>query len=298
MRRTFLFVTVTYFLTTLIAIAASIDIEIASEHPAILGRVTDVTFKLTNNSTQTIAVLEIHPQQPCEDSIHLIRPLYGAIRYDKAKDEYIYDSMPQTQTQISVVEGLMLPGETVSVSRKYRPFAATELFSVNYAIVGVNKIYRREKQQGSGYKFSIRGSDPLQVLLPNLFRMKQDVVSVQAMFPKAQGPQNKYCFCETLKRFVNIPPYTMYKDWDSGKPADFRVGDRQKSIGPERKYASWKFLDEFSVFYGDGMYTHGEFISVEPKQAVAFFDKIQNKYSIRQVQYFFDRYYYDLEPLP
>lgn len=277
---------------------AVLEIKATSQKPPILGRLRDINFELQNKSSNTLAVLEIRPEQPCEEPISLIRPLYGDIRYDQKTDEYVYNFMPQMQSQISVIAGLLLPGESLTLLMKYRPYSPTEVLSVTYAVVGYNKIYRRKKSEGPRSIFSTTGADNRQVLLPQLFRMPQSVIKTNVVFENPLGKTNQNCFCETLNSFVVTPPYSLYKDWDSGKSAQFRVGEKQEGSGPEPHPAGWKFLDEFEVFYGDGMYTHGEFIEIPPDQAAAFMAKAGKKYSMKKIHYFLDRYYYDLEPWP
>lgn len=276
---------------------AVLEIKASSKKPVILGRVRDITFEVQNKSSNTLAVLEIRPEQPCEEPISLIRPLYGEIRYSEKTDEYVHEFLPQMQSQISMIQGLLLPGEVLRLPLKYRPYSPTESFSVSYALIGYNKIYRRKKREGPRSIFSTSGEDNQQVLLPQLFRMPQSVTKVNVVFEKPLGRTNRYCFCETLNSFVATPPYSLYKDWDSGKLAQFRVGEKQEGTGPDSRPAGWKFLDEFEVFYGDGMYTHGEFIEISPDQAAAFMAKMGKKYSMKKIHYFLDRYYYDLEPL-
>ncbi len=88
----------------------------------------------------------------------------------------------------------------------------------------------------------------------------------------------------------------MCKEWDMGKTVQFRVGDKQEREGPNHQSAGWKFVDLFDVFYGDGMYTHGEFVLISPEQAPEFMKKVEGKYSFKKIDYFLLEHYYDLEP--
>jgi hypothetical protein len=275
-----------------------LEMRATFDRSPIIGRVWNITFEIENKSTSTLAILEVRPNQPCEDPISLIHFVYGQIHYEEKTDEYTQDSMPQQQSQISMIEGLLLPDEKLQLPMKYRAYAPQETFSITYAVVGTHKIYRLKKTDGSRSVFSTSGADNRRVLLPQLFRMPQASSTVSVVFDNVRGKKNEYCFCETLNRFVNLPPFAFYKDWDIGKSVQFRVGEKQEGSGPEKHPAGWKFLDAFDVFYGDGMYTHGEFIEVAPDQAKDFMARAGKKYSIKKIQYFMDQYYYDLEPLP
>lgn len=275
-----------------------LEMHATFDRSPIIGRIRNMTFEIENKSTNTLAILEISPEQPCEEPIDLIRPVIGEIHYNDETDEYAQESLIQKESQISLIEGLLLPNDKLELPVKYRPYAPTETFNITYAVVGFNKIYRFKKSEGSRSIYSPAGADDRRVLLPQLFRMPQSSVRVKVVFDSVRGKKNEYCFCETLNRFVDLPPYSIYKDWDSGNSAQFRVGEKQEGSGPEKHPAGWKFLDAFEVFYGDGMYTHGEFIEVSPDQAKDFMTRAGKKYFIKKVHYFLDRYYYDLEPVP
>jgi hypothetical protein len=97
-----------------------------------------------------------------------------------------------------------------------------------------------------------------------------------------------------LGKFVESPPYSMYKEWDSGEDVEFLVGEEQKRIGPGKRPANWKFLDEYPVYYGDGIYKHGEFVTISPEQAAKFLQKVEGKFEIERVDYFLQNHYYAL----
>jgi hypothetical protein len=68
-------------------------------------------------------------------------------------------------------------------------------------------------------------------------------------------------------------------------------------MGPNRNSAGWKFLDQYPVIFGDGMYTHGEFVKVSSADAPQFWERIHKKFAIKRINYFSDDHYYDLESM-
>lgn len=267
----------------------------ASDRALAVGHVASMKWVIGNLSNQTIAVLELKPLQPCEDTIPLMRSLYGSITYHEDIDRYLYDSLSQSATQISVVEGFLPPGNTVSLVSAYRPFSRQEKFRIQYAIVGDHKVYARTGQEGGISFFSPDIKQYSQVILPSLVQLEKREETVSILFEGIAGVDAKSCFCQTLGRAAEELPHSLCKDWDLGKAVLFRVGEEQEGMGPERKSAGWKFLYEYPVFYGDGMYTIGEFIEITPEHSAQFAERIKD-YSILKVETFFSDHYYDLEP--
>lgn len=75
-----------------------------------------------------------------------------------------------------------------------------------------------------------------------------------------------------------------------------RVGDKQQDSGPVLKQTGNKLWDTYPIYYGDGMYTRGEFIHLQPAQLRAFLLKLQEKDRRLQVHpYFFQLRYYGLK---
>ncbi len=57
-------------------------------------------------------------------------------------------------------------------------------------------------------------------------------------------------------------PLDLLRDIDATGSVIVRVGERQEGFGPESWNAGWEFGGVHPVFYGDGMYTRGEFIEL------------------------------------
>ena len=124
------------------------EMSLASQKALTIGHVAQVEFIIKNVSDQKLVLLEIQPGQPCEEPIELVRTLYGKIDYDPKADEYRYDSLVQTATMIPVVEGLLFPGEEVTLKEDYRPFADEESFTLSYAMLINEKVYAGNRQMG------------------------------------------------------------------------------------------------------------------------------------------------------
>jgi hypothetical protein len=262
----------------------------------VMGQVSSMRFVLTNLSEKKIAVLEIVPSQPCEESIPLYRTIYGDVSYDEKSDQYVHNLLTQRASMIPVLEGLILPGETIRLDVKYRPFGPGEDFKVHYAVLDGSRIYALKEQEGSRTVYATTGKNMRSVILRDWIHLKKESISARIEFEGIRGEARTQCYCETLKSPVDGPVYSFYKEWDLGKFVLFRVGEKQEGIGPERRSSRWNFLEEYPVFYGDGMYTHGEFVEISPEDAASFMKKIDKKYSIKRVGYFISQYFYDLEP--
>jgi hypothetical protein len=267
------------------------------ESAATIGKLAQLELEIENLSSEPITIIEIDPQQPCEEPILLIRSLYGSIQYVKENDEYIYDPLKQSQTSIPISEGMIAPGEKLVLEVQYRPFAQREKFEIQYAQISTEPVYKKASDFEGVWHFNKNGTDSKMAILPSLSQMKKDVAKVEVVIEGVEGEESAGCYCELLKRTVDKPPFSLYKEWDAGKTVEFRVGDQQEGIGSERKSAGWKFLNQYEVVYGDGMYMHGEYIRISPEQASEFWKQIETKYSIKRINYFFDDHYYDLEPL-
>jgi hypothetical protein len=285
------------FLFTVFAEAEDCTMTAKSDGPATIGKLARVEFEIINTSSEPLAILEVDPKQPCEDSIQLIRSLYGSIQYDKENDQYLYNPLKQSKTSIPISEGTIPPGEKLTFIRQYRPFSQTEQFEIQYARIAGSPIYRKSSEKDGEWYFSKTGTDPKIAILPSLSQMKKEVLKADVKIDGVEGEEIENCYCELLKREVTQPPFSLYKEWDSGKSVEFRVGENQEGFGPERKTAGWKFLERYEVIFGDGMYMHGEYVRISPEEALEFWKQIEGKFSIKRINYFFEDHYYDLEPL-
>jgi hypothetical protein len=258
-----------------------------------IGHVSKFTFEVLNSTDTPIVLLEIDPDQPCEDSINLVQPLYGAIQFDKEIDEYLYDPIKQTQTSISVLEGYLAVGEKWTKEISYRPFSSKETFQIQYAEASGTAVYRKNLAASGEWFFSRNEGDFNTVILPALATLPKKHQEAEATI-QAEGNENPKCYCQTLNAFLEEQPFSLYKEWDEGKTVEFKVGDKQQE---NRKSAGWKFLDQYPVIFGDGMYTHGEFVKVSSVDAPEFWKRIYGKFAIKKINYFFDDHYYDLESM-
>lgn len=272
---------------------SAVQVGIASDSDLTIGHVSSVALTLKNISNVPVIVLEIDPLQPCEDSINLMKTLYGEIDYLKDTDVYAYNSKIQTGSHIPVSEGFLFPNQERTWDIKYRPFSRKEVFVVSYA-VGGGKVYARDHEAGGNMFYSPKGKDYAQVIVPRILDMPKSSVQVAVTFSKISGELSKQCYSTTLDRYVDSPPFSLYKEWDSGDAVLFQVGENQKGKGPDPKPANWKFLDLYPVSYGDGIYKQGEFVLIKPEQAPNFMEKIQGKYEIERVNYFLQNHYYAL----
>jgi hypothetical protein len=264
---------------------------------ATIGHLSNFRFEIVNSTDAPIVLLEVNPGQPCEDSISLIQPLYGAIHFDKDIDEYLYDPLKQSQTSISVSEGYLAAGEKWTREIPYRAFSSKETFQIQYAKASGTTVYRKNLAASGEWFFSRKEGDFGVVILPSLAALPKKNQQAEVAFEGVKGTGNSKCFCETLNEYVEDEPFYLYKEWDQGKSVEFKVGDKQQGMGPNRKSAGWKFLDRYEVIFGDGMYTHGEFVRISSSDAPEFWKRIHRKFAIKRINYFFNDHYYDLEPM-
>ena len=133
------------FVAILSAFAEAQDLQLTVTpiDSATIGHLSKFKFEVVNSTDAQIVLLEIDPDQPCEDSINLVQPLYGAIHFDKDIDEYLYDPIKQTQTSISVSAGYLPAGEKWSKEISYRPFSKKETFQIQYADGSGTMVYRK-----------------------------------------------------------------------------------------------------------------------------------------------------------
>lgn len=59
---------------------------------------------------------------------------------------------------------------------------------------------------------------------------------------------------------LGLFPPILLRDIDSSEYVRVRIGDKQEGLGPDAKESSRKFWNSYPVYYGDGMYTRGEFL--------------------------------------
>jgi hypothetical protein len=286
------------FAVTFVAFTEAQDLQMTLKpmDSATIGHLSNFTIEVVNPTDTPVILLEIDPDQPCEDSIALIQPLYGAIHFDKDIDEYLYDPIKQTQTSISVSEGYLPAGEKWSKEITYRPFSKKETFEIQYADASGTTVYRKNLAASGEWYFSRNEGDLKTVIVPALATLPKKSQSAKVAI-ESEGTENPKCYCQTLNGFVEEQPFSLYKEWDEGKTVEFKVGDKQEGTSPNRTPAGWKFLDQYPVIFGDGMYTHGEFVKVSSVDAPEFWKRIHGKFAIKKINYFFDDHYYDLESM-
>jgi hypothetical protein len=298
MFRLLLLLSIILSVDALVGEGADIQMQVESEDPLEIGHVGSIELVLKNVSNVPITILEIIPQQPCEEPISLIQAMFGEVSYDEEKDQYINDTLPQksskspkTGTILPVAEGFLLSGQEKRVAIKYRPYGYVEDFVIQYASGG-GKVYARQESGGTEIRYSTKSTHYEQVIIPELLKMPKKSTTIRVKFPDMSGSNSKSCFSTVLNRSVEVPPYSMYKEWDSGETVSFQVGNEQKGKGPGKRSAGWKFLDIYPVYYGDGVNMRGEFVQISPNQAAAFLQRVTQKFEIERVNYSLQNYYY------
>lgn len=90
-------------------------------------------------------------------------------------------------------------------------------------------------------------------------------------------------------------PKEMLNDVDECEYVRLRIGDTQIGFGPEKHPADWSFWSKYPVYYGDGMYTYGQFIEIDKDNLSAFLKKARQKNcGIKVQKYFFGARYFEL----
>ena len=101
---------------------------------------------------------------------------------------------------------------------------------------------------------------------------------------------------QTSKRnlFCKCPP-SLFKEIDCNDLIRIRVGDKQEGFGPEEHPAGRDYWGTYPVFYGDGMYTRGEFIIIRKSGLAPFLKQITDKGgALTEHAYYFHSRYYEL----
>jgi hypothetical protein len=104
---------------------------------------------------------------------------------------------------------------------------------------------------------------------------------------------------QTIKGDIfNKCPPSLFKDIDLKTSVSIRVGDKQEGFGPEEHPAGKKFWDKYPIYYGDGMYTNGEFISIDKNNLLLFLkDLTQNRIALKEHSYYFSNKYFEIAPV-
>jgi hypothetical protein len=93
-------------------------------------------------------------------------------------------------------------------------------------------------------------------------------------------------------------PAIMLKDMDSSEYIRVRMGDEQAGFGPTEHKSSKIFWGTYPTYYGDGMYTRGEFLHLNKKQVFEFLQSAKERgYRLGAKEYFFGSRYYTLAAL-
>jgi len=90
-------------------------------------------------------------------------------------------------------------------------------------------------------------------------------------------------------------PAVLAREMDDKPGITFRIGDRQEGSGPEKRTSGQTFWGRYPVYYGDGMYTQGEFIDVSRADLPGFLKKAgENGGTVTRKEYYFGSGYYEL----
>jgi hypothetical protein len=100
------------------------------------GDFSEVAFTVKNVSDRYIVILSIQPlRNPGEEVIALAGSIYGSVKKDSQTDAYLFNPMSQRMSQESFYDGLLVPGDSISIHHSYRPVARNEQFRVSYVIL-------------------------------------------------------------------------------------------------------------------------------------------------------------------
>ncbi len=140
----------------------TLDVKPVDSVSFVFGEFQKVAFTLKNVSDWRIVVTSIQPVVNWgEEAISLFGAVYGKIDRDSEKDLYIYNMLSQRRTKQTFYEGLLLPGESVTIHHVYRPVAQKEQFRVSYCVL--DKTTSNDRQ----------ATTPLAIYIPNVNTNKQ-----------------------------------------------------------------------------------------------------------------------------
>lgn len=100
------------------------------------GDFSEVAFTVKNISDRHIVILSIQPlRNPGEKGIALAGAVYGSVWKDPQADVYHRNHLSQHPTEESFYDGLLVPGDSISIHYSYRPIARNDPFRVSYIIL-------------------------------------------------------------------------------------------------------------------------------------------------------------------
>jgi len=349
------------------------------------GDFSEVAFTVINVSDRYIVVTSIQSlSNPGEEVIALAGSIYGSVKKDSQTDAYLFNPMSQQQTKESFYDGLLLPGENISIHHPYRPVARNDQFRVSYIILDrdpsgdkpctLPPIYIRSAApnqwmsviyipfDGTAWELLNRDKKPIRsigtdcsdraVLIPGLkivrtpetpvppkerwyrpllsftqevpisytkpaFVLEDALDTAKRILRRDRDRDYELVYCrslggylvaeatnswilrspkqnETGTRLAAVDPL-LAKAIDQYGGIEVRIGNKQEGGGPMVQQAGWKFWDRYPVSYGDGMYTDGEFITIEKTQLLEFLTALYHKkLQLKRHPYFFGSAYYEL----
>lgn len=94
---------------------------------------------------------------------------------------------------------------------------------------------------------------------------------------------------------LSLFPVSILVDLDLSKGVKIKVGEKQGCISPKKRKSHRLFWEQYPVRYGDGRYTHGEFIGLNQKTIFGFLKQAHTKRkALRTYNYYFRSRYYVL----
>jgi len=99
-------------------------------------------------------------------------------------------------------------------------------------------------------------------------------------------------------QLYNNCPASFFNEIDKKDSASIRIGNKQEGLGPEEHPAGRNFWETYPVYYGDGMYTQGEFFYINKTNLLTFMQQLTEKsLSLNQHYYYFNSRYFELVPV-
>jgi hypothetical protein len=348
------------------------------------GEFSEVAFTVKNVSDRYIVILSIQPlRNPGVEVISLAGAVYGSVWKDSQADVYHRNPLSQHPTEKPFYDGLLVPGDSISIHYTYRPVARNDQFRVSYVNLDrdpsddkpcpLPPIYIPKADPArpmgiyepfdrTAWDLLNRDQKPIRgissscsyraVLIPGLKSVQtsqtpvsqteqwyrpvlsftkevpisytkpafvlEDALDAAKRILQRDGDRDyEVVYCrslggylvaeatcswilrnpkqnETGARLAAVPP-ALAAEIDQHGEIRVRIGDKQEGLGPEDRQAGWKFWDRYPVIYGDGMYTRGEFITIEKTQLLEFLTTLsQKKLRLKRHPYFFGSAYYEL----
>ena len=98
------------------------------------GHLTRMRFEIQNNSPRVVIVQHVESLMPGNEALVLSNRVYGSVRKQKDRDAYFLSSMSQSESKLCFHGGMLLPGEKLLASSRYRPVSKQDTFKITYYV--------------------------------------------------------------------------------------------------------------------------------------------------------------------